>query len=108
MPLKTLNLQQTSQEPYSSCPHCLTKIELIDTPQKIEEKSKSSILEVQPKINYADLEIKHSKNNKKPAACQYYLGYLSERTSKQQIPDDCLFCKDTVECMLMKMREKHK
>ena len=100
-----MNLQQTPQEPYSSCPYCLTKIELIDKHQKIEEKSKASFLEVQPKINHANLEIKHSKNNEKPAACQYHLGYLSERASKQQIPDDCLVCKDIVECMLMKMRE---
>jgi hypothetical protein len=60
---------------------------------------------VQPKINNADFEIKHVKNSEKPAACQYHLGYLSERTSKQQIPDDCLVCKDSVECMLRKMRE---
>jgi hypothetical protein len=104
-PLKTLNLQQNPQEPYSSCPYCLTKIELIDTPLKTEEKTKELLLELQSKINHVDLEIKQVKNSEKPVACQYHLGYLSERTSKQQIPDDCLVCKDSVECMLRKMRE---
>jgi hypothetical protein len=101
-------LQQTPQEPYSSCPHCLTRTKLIDTPLKIEEKSKEVLPEVKPKINHASLESRYSKNSEKSAACQYHLGYLSERTSKQQIPDNCLVCKDIVECMLMKMREKHK
>ena len=104
-PLKTLNLQQNPQDPYSSCPYCLTKVELIDTTLKTEEKSKESLFEVQPKIDHADLEIEQVKNCEKPAVCQYHLGYLSERTSKQQIPDDCLVCKDSVECMLRKMRE---
>ena len=66
---------------------------------------KESLLEVQPKINHTDLEIKHVKNSEKPSACQYHLGYLSERNSKQQIPDDCLVCENSVECMLKKMRE---
>jgi hypothetical protein len=101
VPLKTLNLQQTPQDPYSSCPFCLTKIERINKPLKTEE----SLLEVQPKINQNNLEIKRVKHSEKPAACTYHLGYLSERTSKQQIPDDCLVCKDIVECMLRKMRE---
>jgi hypothetical protein len=78
---------------------------LTDTPPKTEEKSKESFLEVQPKKNQVDVEIKHIENSEKPAACQYHLGYLSERSSKQQIPDDCLVCKDSVECMLRKMRE---
>jgi hypothetical protein len=98
-------LQQIPQKPYSSCPYCLTKIEVNEISLKSEEKNREPIREVQPKINKADLEIKCAKNIEKPAACKYHLGYLSERTSKQQIPDDCLVCKDIVECMLKKMRE---
>jgi hypothetical protein len=40
----------------------------------------------------------------KPSECRYHLGYLSERTGKEQIPDDCMMCKDIVECMLRKMK----
>jgi hypothetical protein len=78
---------------------------MIDAPLKTEEKSKELLPEAQPKINSADLEIKNFKNSEKPAACQYHHGYLSERNSKQQIPDDCLVCKNIVDCMLRKMRE---
>jgi hypothetical protein len=40
----------------------------------------------------------------KPSECRYHLGYLSERTAKEQIPDDCMMCKDIVDCMLRKMK----
>jgi hypothetical protein len=98
-------LQQNPQDPYSSCPYCLTKIELIEIPLKNEEEKKDSLLEAQTKIIDPDLEIKHTKSIEKTVTCKYHLGYLSERASKQQIPDDCLICRDTVECMLMKMRK---
>jgi hypothetical protein len=77
---------------------------LTDTPPKTEEKSRESFLEAQSMNNQVALEKKRVKNNEKPAACQYHLGYLSERSSKQQISDDCLVCKDIIECMLRKMR----
>jgi hypothetical protein len=38
------------------------------------------------------------------STCQFHLGYLSEREQKQQIPEDCIVCKDIVDCMLKKMR----
>ena len=41
----------------------------------------------------------------KPSECSYYLGYLGERKQKEQIPDDCLVCKDIVECMRKKTND---
>jgi hypothetical protein len=40
----------------------------------------------------------------KSSDCAYHLGYLSERSSKEQIPDKCMMCKDIVTCMLKKMK----
>ena len=39
------------------------------------------------------------------SSCSFHLGYLSERDAKGQIPDECMACKDIVDCMLKKMRE---
>ena len=50
------------------------------------------------------VEIKMAKSSVTPASCQYHLGYLSERSSKEQFPDDCLVCKNIVECMQKKTR----
>jgi hypothetical protein len=99
-PLKTLNMQNPT-EPYFSCPHCLTKIEA--EPQKIQEPPKEIELEEPQTIQVERKE--KVKNNDKPTECKYHPGYLSERSSKEQIPDDCLVCKDIVDCMLRKMRE---
>jgi len=40
-----------------------------------------------------------------PSECTHYLGYLSEKPSKEQIPDECMMCKDIVTCMLKKMKQ---
>ena len=95
-----MNLQEKQTEPYYACPYCLTKLE-IEQPKKEEEKvSFEKLAQTQP-------EKKQDKNRSKEKAseCQLHPGYLSERSSKEQIPDGCLVCKDIVECMLKKMRD---
>jgi hypothetical protein len=103
-PLKTLNLQQNPTEPYFTCPYCLTKIE---TELIAEEKKEEISLEkaLPPKVDNGESEAKPIKNDDKAAVCQHHIGYLSERTGNEQIPDDCLVCKDIVDCMLRKMRD---
>ncbi len=104
-PLKTLNLQENPTEPYFACPFCLTKIKTSEETQKATNKSEVIKVEkIQPEENQAETKEK-SKNTEKSSGCNYHLGYLSERSSKEQIPDECLVCKDIVECMLRKMRE---
>ncbi|MEM2968051.1 MAG: hypothetical protein QXJ40_01650 [Candidatus Bathyarchaeia archaeon] len=46
----------------------------------------------------------HVETREKSDGCSYYLGYLSERSSKDKIPDECMMCKDIVECMLKKAK----
>lgn len=98
-PLKTLNLQLSPTESYSSCPFCLAEI-------KIPEKPIENQLEnMQSEVNQSASKEKIDKNNDTLAKCHFHPGYLSERKSKDNIPDDCLLCKDIIECMLRKMRE---
>jgi hypothetical protein len=98
-PIKALNLQANSAGPYDACPYCLT--EITADSEMLENSEK-------PKIDEVEEE---KKNEEKPAAasetaagCAYHLGYLSERSSKENIPDECMMCKDIVECMLKKMK----
>jgi PP-loop superfamily ATP-utilizing enzyme len=37
--------------------------------------------------------------------CRNHFGYLSERSLKQRIPDECMTCKEIVHCMLKKTLE---
>jgi DNA-directed RNA polymerase subunit RPC12/RpoP len=92
-PLRTLNLQDPA-EPYAACPYCLTKITEFQVEINKSETRDESRLSKE----------KSSKTKEKPSTCQYHLGYLSEREDKQQIPDECIVCKDLLECMLQKMK----
>ena len=104
-PLKTLNLKETPAELYYACPNCLIKIE--DSSLEIQENPKEkpapkpSATEPQTKQNVAE-------NSGNPQSCRFHLGYLSRRAPKEQIPDDCLVCRNIVECMLNKMQEEQK
>ena len=91
-----MNLQQDSAEPYAACPYCLTKI----TEAQLEAENKPEKAQIETGLP----EEKPTKNREKPLTCHHYLGYLSEREQKEQIPDECIVCKDIVECMLRKMR----
>jgi hypothetical protein len=104
LPLKTLNLQKNPTEPYFACPYCLTQIkeieETLETGKSPQEKHLEKI-----RLKLSQVEtIEKTKNDDKSLDCHHYHGFLSERSSKEQIPDECLVCKDIVECMLRKMR----
>ncbi len=100
-PLKTLNLQENPTEPYYACPFCLTRIENAEIGQEL-------IVEKHPEKHpepERNTKQKTVKNDIKPSICRFHRGYLSERSQKEQIPEDCLLCKDIVDCMLKKMKE---
>lgn len=90
-PLKTTNVQQGSSE-QDTCPYCLTKIE--EHPTEPDRKLEKNQFETEFPTENAFKE--------KIPGCNYHLGYLSERKQKKEIPDECLVCKCTVECMLGK------
>lgn len=60
--------------------------------------------ETEPQVEETKPEEKEKTSvSEAPSECAYHLGYLSERESKDQIPDECMTCKDIVTCMLKKM-----
>jgi hypothetical protein len=71
------------------CPYCLTKIDASeDTIKKPQQKPiEATALKENPAVDKG-----------KPSGCNYYLGYLSKKDHKHQIPDECLVCRDLVEC----------
>jgi len=36
------------------------------------------------------------------AGCQYWFGYLGQRENEEGIPDECIECERSIECMLKK------
>jgi hypothetical protein len=39
--------------------------------------------------------------------CAYHFGYLSERAKGKEIPEECMTCLKTVECMLWKLKKSN-
>jgi hypothetical protein len=86
-PLKALILQSGSGEVYEACPRCLSR--------------------TMPQDERND-RLPSEDNSHSPATqplCSHYLGYLCERTEKDQIPDECVVCKNIIPCMLKNLRK---
>ena len=106
-----MNLQQDSEEPYDACPYCLTKIVLDDEPTIASAEPETFEPEETEEAEEAEIEVEEKEYVEEPAKipetpseCRHYLGYLSEKSAKEQIPDECMMCKDIVSCMLKKMK----
>jgi hypothetical protein len=84
-PLKALDFQTSSGEVYEACPHCLTRI---SSATKKPTAPKSGALKAPETMSL----------------CPHHLGYLCERVEKEQIPDECIVCKDIVACLLKSLK----
>jgi hypothetical protein len=101
-----LNLQQDTEEPYDACPYCLTEIVLDDEPTVAPDEPETfEPEETETEVEEAAHVEEQVESSETPSGCLHYLGYLSEKSSKEKIPDECMMCKDIVTCMLKKMKE---
>ncbi len=104
-------MQQDTGEPYDACPYCLTEIKVVDEPTvTYDEPETFELTEPEPEEIETEVEETPQVEEKvetpeAPSECAHYLGYLSEKSSKDNIPDECMMCKDIVTCMLKKMKE---
>ena len=119
-----MNLQQDTEEPYDACPYCLTEITVeeepainCEEPETMEPKpleaetfepetfeAEEALVETEPEVEETEPLEEKTPVSEAPSECAHYLGYLSEKSSKDQIPDECMMCKDIVTCMLKKMK----
>lgn len=98
-PLKTENFGSKRGHTYEACPYCLTEIVVEASSLGREDEERPEIEETQrtetsPHLNE---EVKQSTSVEK---CQHQLGYLSKRSPKEKIPEECMMCSKIVECML--------
>ena len=114
-----MNLQQDAEAPYDACPYCLTEIVQEEEPTAVfnepetfeqEEIEEPEDAETEAEVEEVEEAAHVEEPVEAPAAeapseCLHYLGYLSEKSSQEQIPDECMMCKDIVTCMLKKMKE---
>ncbi|MEM1588813.1 MAG: hypothetical protein QXZ68_00820 [Candidatus Bathyarchaeia archaeon] len=91
-PLKVENLSYGNLVIYEGCPYCLTEIAIKDGVPMGEAK-----LEHEQKPEKITVAQKFSAET---PGCRHYLGYLSERSSRENIPEECMVCPKIVQCML--------
>jgi hypothetical protein len=91
-PLKAINLQKSSKEPYNACPYCLTEVTLTKN-KSIEEPAEEAT------TKNPLSEEKPSQDQPQLASCPHYFGYMYEKEHKKQMPDECLLCPQIMPCM---------
>ncbi len=109
----TLRTEDLSFDPphlYGACPYCLTEIPTESSPP-ITEKHASNVerLEEAKESEEAE-EVTETEESKQPQptqppGCSRGIGFLSTRSSKEPIPDECMICANIVQCMLKKVSE---
>lgn len=103
-PIKAKNLASKEAEVYDACPYCLTEIVLEET-ATIQEKEQEPEAEKtkikEPKIGSKDE--KPARTQPEVQNCAHFFGYLSQRSKKENIPEECIVCENIVQCMLKKV-----
>lgn len=100
-PLRTENFGSKNAHAYEACPYCLTEIVVEASSIGREDEEKSEIEETQRTDTSAHLnEEKTNQQSVSAEKCTHQLGYLSKRSPKEKIPEECMMCSKIVECML--------
>lgn len=99
-PVRVENLCSRSAKVYEACPFCLTEITLDDTSVAMEEKKDSKIEESEGEEEKRPRAKMQDESLSKVHGCSHHLGYLSKRSSKESIPEECMICEKIVQCML--------
>lgn len=85
---------------YDACPYCLTEI--------VVEQKETAKIETAPEQVMHETKRDKSATSIEPApaqlakkqGCAHHFGYLSQRSTKEKIPEECMMCENIVQCML--------
>lgn len=106
-PIVVKDLSSEDSPSYQACPFCLTR--LVEEVAKVEEKPrKKKGTETKEEVPQ-DLRVTPAGLEQQPYAeepkCPHHFGYLSDRSRKETIPEECMTCEKIVECMLKRITE---
>jgi len=103
--LKAENLSSGTAMVYEACPYCLTQIITKETisPSKHEPLIAEETTKLEPETKTKQEEVVGTAQlqpSLETSNCQHYFGYLSERSSRDPPPEECMVCPKIVQCML--------
>jgi hypothetical protein len=100
-PLKAENLGSKNAEAYYACPYCLTEITIEKNLADVGEKKELEVKEIRgKKPTVHSVEKEPTQPHPAVQGCSQYFGYLSKRSSKEKVPEECMTCEKIVQCML--------
>lgn len=107
-PIVVKDLSSEDSPSYQACPFCLTRLvekvaEVEEKPQKKKESKTKEGVAQHPEVMPAQLEQQPYAEEPK---CPHHFGYLSNRSRKETIPEECMTCEKIVECMLKRITEQ--
>jgi len=79
----------------------LTEITLEKSSTTFEEKTnlkRKKIGSEQASVDFKEKML--AESSPKVQGCVHHFGYLSERSKKEKIPEECMICGNVVQCML--------
>lgn len=106
-PLKAENLSSGTLTVYEACPYCLTEITIEEketvfaVKQKSEETMETDEAKLEPEQVHEKTVVQQSSTETPETPdCKHHFGYLSERSARDKLPEECMVCPKIVQCML--------
>lgn len=99
-PLKVENLSSGTPTVYEACPYCLTEIVMEETVSSVEQKPITMEEEKTVKLELKQITGVQQQSSTETLECKHHFGYLSERGSRNNLPEECMLCPKIVQCML--------
>jgi len=103
VPIKVVDLRVSDPRPSLACPHCLGRI-APDVDSRVDDSSTNDAKETVDNKPEQPREIGNSVE-RPITKCAFHLGFLSERSSKEKMPEDCIVCENIIKCMLKAVRD---
>ena len=99
-PVKVKNVGSEDSRCYDACPRCLTAITLEENTPFAATKSDVTVDDNEGREAVVSSSEEIRARSSATVQCAYHLGYLSERSKNEKIPEDCIVCQNIVQCML--------
>ena len=99
-PLKVKRVGSEDSRSYDACPRCLTAITLEENAPFVATKSGVTVNDNEGREPVVSSSEETRAKSSATVQCAYHLGYLSERSKNEKIPEDCIVCQNIVQCML--------
>ena len=82
-----------------------TEIKQFETPKQTQNQ-KPIVVEKKTATKKLEASRRKMKKISGGSMCQYYFGYLADREKQEGIPDPCLECPKSLDCMLTKIKSE--